>query len=63
MQNMNDLKGQTLFKAVASASTPTLPSTASLDGASTSQPGSSENVADVIDLTVYHYESYVNFCE
>jgi len=47
-KNMNDLKGQTLFKAVASASTPALPSTASPDGASTSQPGSSETVADVV---------------
>ena len=30
-KNMNDLKGKTLFKAVASASTPALPSIASPD--------------------------------
>jgi hypothetical protein len=47
-QNMDDLRGQTLFKAVAYASTPAMPSTASPDGASTSQPGSSETVAEVV---------------
>ena len=47
-KNMKTQKGQTLFKIVASASTPCLPSAASPDGASTSQSDSNVTVADAV---------------
>ena len=49
---MKTQKGPTLFKIVASALTPGLPSAASSDGTSTSQSDSNVTVADVVLLCV-----------